>query len=67
MLETFNMAGQLTSGNGGGSYLNGELLDNDIRFSDSIRESIDEIKYVQKLGASKSNELEKARFLGKYM
>lgn len=62
LLEALCVAGQLTIGNGA-SYINGKLLDNDIRLSSIIRDAIEEVKYVQKLQGSRSNELEKARFL----
>ena len=61
MLETFKLTGTFKN-----DILNGEFIENDIRLSESIREAIEEIKFVQRPNTSKSAELEKKKFLEKY-
>jgi hypothetical protein len=57
ILETF--AGKLNSA----ASFNGEYLDNDIRISENIRETIDEIKQLQRAAGNKAGELDRRRFL----
>jgi hypothetical protein len=61
LLETFKLTGTFKN-----DILNGEFIENDIRLSESIREAIEEIKFVQRPNTSKSAELEKKKFLEKY-
>lgn len=46
--------------------LNGEFIENDIRLSESIRETIEEIKLIHKSPSNKSGDLEKRKFLERY-
>jgi hypothetical protein len=57
ILETF--AGKLNSA----ASFNGEYLDNDIRISENIRGTIDEIKQLQRAAGNKAGELDRRRFL----
>lgn len=59
LLQTFKITGK-------NDILNGEFIENDIRLSESIRDAIEEIKFVQRPNTSKSAELEKKKFLEKY-
>lgn len=63
LLETFQQTGLL----GTSLSLNGGFLENDIRLSESVRETIDEIKIVQRANSNKLAILEKKRFLQRYM
>ena len=61
LLETFSMSGQFKN-----TIVNGELIENDIRLSEAIREAIEEIKQLQKLGTSKVGDMDKRKYLAKY-
>ena len=45
------------------TIVNGEFIDNDIRLSEAIRETIDEIKQMQRPAQNKTAENEKRKFL----
>jgi len=62
LLETFKM-----SGNFNNDILNGEFIENDIRLSEALRDAIEEIKIVQKAPSNKSGDLEKRKFLQRFM
>ena len=47
--------------------MNGELIENDIRLSESLREALEEIKQIQKLGNKSSDIADKRDFLSKYL
>jgi hypothetical protein len=51
---------------GSNDILNGDFIENDIRLSEQIRESIEEIKIIQRTAHTKSGDLEKRKFLQKY-
>lgn len=61
LLETFKMSGSFKN-----DILNGEFIENDIRLSEAIRESIEDIKIVQKAPSNKSGDLDKRKFLQRY-
>ena len=63
LIETFTMSGF----QGKQTILNGELIDNDIRLSEQIRETVDEVRHIAKQGNTRSMEIEKRKFLAKYM
>lgn len=63
LIETFTMSGF----QGKQTILNGELIDNDIRLSEQIRETVDEVRQMQKLGNTRANQVEKRKFLVRYM
>ncbi len=59
LLETFSMSGNFKN-----TIVNGELIDNDIRLSESIRETIDEIKQLLKTPqGNKLADVDKRKFL----
>lgn len=62
LLETFKMSGNFKN-----DILNGEFIENDIRLSEAIREAIEEVKLVQRAPNNKSGDLEKRKFLQRYM
>mmetsp|Transcript_304 Transcript_304/g.335 ORF Transcript_304/g.335 Transcript_304/m.335 type:complete len:120 (+) Transcript_304:517-876(+) len=64
LLETFSMSGSLFSNK---NILNGEFIENDIRLSESIKEAIEEVKQIQKQGTTRTSEMEKRKFLQRYM
>jgi len=57
ILETFGS--RLLSSSG----FNGEMIDNDIRLSEQIREAIEELKNIYKSTNNKTGELDRRRFL----
>ena len=59
------MLGQFKQ-SGSNDILNGDFIENDIRLSEQIRESIEEIKIIQRTAHTKSGDLEKRKFLQKY-
>lgn len=58
LLETFSMSNNFKN-----TIVNGEFIENDIRLSESIRDTIDEIKQMQRTSSSKSFDIEKRKFL----
>ena len=45
----------------------GEYIENDIRLSESIRDAIEEVKQVQRLGTTRVSEIERRKFLQRFM
>ena len=62
LLETFDMNGMLSK-----NMLNGEFIDNDIRLSDAIRDTIDEIKLMERSDLTKTGCPTKKAFLMRYI
>lgn len=62
LLETFSMNGQLFNNKN-----IGEFIENDIRLNESIREAIDEIKQILRPSTTRTSEVERRKFLNRYM
>ena len=53
----------MNGSNNSGNILNGEFIENDIRLSESIRDTIDDIKHLQRSASNKTGIIERRRFL----
>lgn len=62
LLETLSTTIKMNNNN-----INGEFIENDIRLSENIRDTIDEIKQMQRAPNNKSGIIERRRFLQRYM
>lgn len=62
ILETFSMSGSFKN-----NLVNGEFIENDIRLSESIRETIDDIKIMSRPSNNKTADNDKKKFLGRMM
>jgi hypothetical protein len=62
LLETFSMSGFNMM-----KISAGDFIENDIRLTEQIRDAIDEIKQLSRPASSKNQEMEKRKFLQKYM
>lgn len=60
LLETFSMTGQFKN-----NIVNGEFIENDIRLSEEIRETIEELKTMARPGGNKTMDLEKKKLLNR--
>lgn len=54
LLETFSMSGQFKN-----TIVNGEYIENDIRLSEEIRETIEELRLMARPGATRDFEKKK--------
>lgn len=62
LIETFNMMGY----KGIQKIHSGELIDNDIRLSENIRNALDDIREIQRMPFNRQGDIERRRFLSKY-
>lgn len=62
LIETFSMLGL----QGKQKIYSGEMIDNDIRLSEQIREALDDIRTLMKSSNTRSNDIEKRKFLQRY-
>ena len=62
LLETFSMSGLNIM-----KMSAGDFIENDIRLTEQIRDAIDELKQFSRAAASKNQDMEKRKFLQRYM
>lgn len=59
LIETFSMLGY----KGTQKIHSGELIDNDIRLSENIRNALDDIREIQRMPFNRQGDIERRRFL----
>lgn len=64
LLETFTLSGLMKNNH---LVSQGDFIDNDIRLNDQIRDLIDEVKSLQKPANNKNQEMERRKFLQRYI
>ena len=62
LIETFSMLRTTQTQ----KIYNGEIIDNDIRLSENIRNALDDIKEIRRLPQNRQGDIERRRFLQRY-
>ena len=62
LIETFSMMGY----KGTQKIHSGELIDNDIRLSENIRNALDDIREIQRMPFNRQGDIERRRFLSRF-